>query len=124
MGRCAHGDCQLSGDAASLKLEMIGGYVMAVVVLLHIQFDESKADEYKAALQSMLPETRKHKGALKIHMLVDKDQPADVVVYEEWETRADHEAYIAWRTERGDMEKLGSMLRAAPSIKYYDVVDT
>jgi len=97
---------------------------MAVVVLLHIQFDESKADEYKAALQSMLPETRKHKGALKIHMLVDKDQPADVVVYEEWETRADHEAYIAWRTERGDMEKLGSMLRAAPSIKYYDVVDT
>ena len=97
---------------------------MAVVVLLHIQFDESKADEYKAALQSMLPDARARKGALKIHMLVDKDQPADVAIYEEWETRADHEAYLAWRTERGDMEKLGSMLRAAPSIKYYDVIDT
>ena len=97
---------------------------MSVVVLLHVQFDESKADEYKAALQSMLPDTRARKGALKIHMLVDKDQPADVAIYEEWETRADHEAYIAWRTERGDMEKLGSMLRAAPSIKYYDVIDT
>ena len=49
---------------------------------------------------------------------------ADVAIYEEWESRADHEAYLVWRTERGDMEKLGSMLRAAPSIKYYDVIDT
>jgi len=97
---------------------------MSVVVLLHIPFEESKADEHKAALKAMLPDTRARKGALKIHLMEDEDQPADVVLYEEWETRADHEAYMGWRTERGDMEALGAMLRGAPSIKYYDVLDS
>lgn len=97
---------------------------MSVIVLLHIPFDESKADEYKAALKSMLPDTRARKGALKIHLMEDKDQPADVVVYEEWETRGDHEAYMAWRTERGDMDALAGMLRDKPSIKYFDVTDS
>ncbi|MGB1548662.1 MAG: putative quinol monooxygenase [Alphaproteobacteria bacterium] len=97
---------------------------MAVVVLVSIPFDEAKADEYKTALKSMLSDTRARKGALKVHLIEDKDQPADVVIYEEWESRKDHEDYIAWRVERGDMEALGNMLRAEPSIKYYDVIDT
>ncbi len=97
---------------------------MAVVVLVSIPFDEAKADEYKAALKSMLPDTRARQGAIKVHLIEDKDQPADVVVYEEWESRKDHEDYIAWRTERGDMDALASMLRAEPSIKYYDVIDS
>ena len=97
---------------------------MTVVCLVSIPFDEAKADEYKAALISMLPDTRARKGALKIHLIEDQDQPADVVVYEEWESRKDHEDYLAWRTERGDMDALATMLRAEPSIKYYDVIDS
>ena len=42
---------------------------------------------------------------------------------ERWRSRADYEAYLAWRTERGDLDTLGAMLAGPPSIRYFDAVD-
>ncbi|MEW5703536.1 MAG: antibiotic biosynthesis monooxygenase [Pseudomonadota bacterium] len=94
---------------------------MPTIALVSFPLDEKKAEEYKAAIKSILPETAAFKGAQKIVMLVDKDQPADVVVYEEWDSREHHQKYLAWRKERGDLDKVFGMLRADPSIKYYEI---
>ena len=50
------------------------------------------------------------------------DDPSNIVIVENWETRGHYEAYLKWREERGDLDKLGTMLEGAPSIRFYDIV--
>ena len=44
-----------------------------------------------------------------------------MILIEEWDTRADHEAYVAFRTERGDMARMAQMLAEPPRLDYWDV---
>ncbi len=42
-----------------------------------------------------------------------------MVFVEDWDSREQYEKYLAWRTERGDLEKLMGWLSGEPSIRYY-----
>jgi hypothetical protein len=44
-----------------------------------------------------------------------------VILIEQWASRADYEAYIAFRTERGDMERMAQMVAEPPRLDYWDV---
>ena len=41
-------------------------------------------------------------------------------MYEEWQAREDYEKYIAWRGERGDMEKLMQFVDSSPTVRYFN----
>jgi len=43
-----------------------------------------------------------------------------LVLVERWDSREHLEKYTAWRTERGDIDKFGELLTAAPSIRYVE----
>ena len=53
-------------------------------------------------------------------MLANQDDPANLILLEQWQTRADYETYVAWRAEQGTLESLGALMASAPSIRYYD----
>lgn len=40
-----------------------------------------------------------------------------------WDSREHLEKYTAWQTERGDIDKFGELLTAAPSIRYFEEVE-
>jgi len=42
------------------------------------------------------------------------------MVWEKWESRADHEAYVAWRVETGVLAAAAEALAAAPEFLHYD----
>jgi heme-degrading monooxygenase HmoA len=48
-------------------------------------------------LRRVLPDTLTHGGCEEIHIWCDQDNPDSVVSLTRWATRADYEAYLAWR---------------------------
>ena len=96
---------------------------MSVVVLLEPQIAPGKTEDMIALLAQILPDTRAHDGCEGVVMHRDQDAPDRVLLIERWASRPDYEAYLRWRTDRGDIERLGALSSGAPSIRYFDIVE-
>ena len=94
---------------------------MTINVILGLQVSSESREELLKILESILPDTRTFKGCQSIIVTHNSDNPNNIVLLEQWDTRADHESYIAWRGERGDLEKLGALLMAPPESKYLEI---
>jgi hypothetical protein len=56
-------------------------------------------------------------------LVVKQDNSDHILVYEIGETKEDHQAYMGWRQERGDLDALGGIVAEAPTVTYYDIAD-
>lgn len=81
-----------------------------------------KGAELLAILRSEagLTATRAFEGCESIEAYTDADNPDDVILWEKFATRADHEAYLAWRIETGLLDALGSILASDLEVTYLD----
>lgn len=70
-------------------------------------------------MREILPVTRRFDRCRDVSVYGNKDEGQFVLV-ERWDSREHHEKYMAWRTERGDIDKLGELLAVAPSIRYFE----
>ena len=86
---------------------------MSVVINLHLKAKEDQYETLHQTLIAILPDTAKYAGAELISCMAN---PADksFIVHEVWDQKSSQEAYMAWRAERGDVDKLVTMLREAP----------
>ena len=96
---------------------------MAIAVTLDLRVQSGKGGELVDVLKSMLGDTRARQGAKSIELVVNQEDSDHVVIYEVWDTKADHEAYMAWRGERGDLDALGGFVASPPTVTYYDIAD-
>ncbi len=71
-------------------------------------------------LKSALVDTRAFDGCESIEVYVDADEPDTVILWEKFATRADHEAYLAWRVETGLLDMLAPILAEDLKITYLD----
>lgn len=95
---------------------------MSVLVLLQLKAKPENADDISKYMKAALPDTRGFDGCNSITVHRDQDDSNNMVIVENWESRQHYETYLAWRTERGDMEKLGAWLSGEPTIRYYQNV--
>lgn len=93
---------------------------MPVTVVLELHMKPDTVDEMLKGLAADLPDTRAYKGNLSVDVARDQADPCHITLIERWEQRADQEAYIAWRTSTGLMEKTAAASAAPPIITYYD----
>ena len=86
---------------------------MSVVFAVTFKAKEDSYDQLHETLTAILPDTAGFKGAELISCSAD---PADKTFYvhEVWDSAASQQAYLAWRQERGDVDKLVAMLREPP----------
>ena len=96
---------------------------MAVTVLLELPVKPDSVDTLKKLFKEILPDTRAYEGYLDLKVYGNQDDKGNLILVEHWASRAHYEKYLAWRTETGLLDKLGSMLTGPPSIRYYDEVD-
>ena len=61
--------------------------------------------------------TRTHKGFKHIELLVDEDNKT-IYLYEQWETKEDHQAYLHFRIADGFEDFMGEILEGELSISY------
>ncbi len=89
---------------------------MSVVILVTLRTKPEAFEGLKSGLPQILPETVAFKGCLGIHVCADPDTHT-LLIYERWESKADQEAYIAWRTGRGEMAGMAAALREPPAFE-------
>ena len=89
---------------------------MSVVFAVTFKAKDDTYDELHATLKAILPDTAKFKGAELISCSAD---PTDKTffIHEVWDSAENQQAYLAWRQERGDVDKLVALLREAPSFE-------
>jgi len=73
-----------------------------------------------ATLKEALVDTRAFDGCESIEVYTNADAPDDVVLWEKFETRAHHEAYLSWRVETGMLDMLAPVLRSDLEVTYFD----
>ena len=96
---------------------------MSCTVLLELKVKPGTGDEVLATLKSILPDTRSYDGNIGMYVIRNQDDPDVLVAVEEWESKAHHEKYLAWRTETGVMDTLMEVVAEPPSIRYFDPTD-
>lgn len=92
---------------------------MPVTVTLLFPTKAEEAEGFYEALTSALGETRAFDGCLSVTTHRDLDDPTQILLIEEWETRDHQLKYLAWRQETGFIDAIGPMLAGAPAIKAY-----
>ncbi len=88
---------------------------MSVVVMLSLKAAEGRYDQLAETIQAILPDTAARPGALLIRAAGDQ-ATGTVTLFEEWDRIESHQAYMAWRTDRGDIATLVSLLREPPQV--------
>ncbi len=95
---------------------------MSVMALVALDVAEGKADAMVAVLRDLLPETRTFDGCLSVAISTRPGEPNKVVLHEQWESSDKHQAYMAWRTENGSIQRIAELLAGPPDISYFDVI--
>jgi len=93
---------------------------MSVLVLLEVSLKPENVKDFTDFMKNEVHHTRGFDGCNEVTLHKNQDDPTDLVIVEDWDSRQQYEKYLAWRTERGDMEKLAPFFAGEPSIRYYD----
>lgn len=88
---------------------------MSVTVMLTLKAKDDMFEQLEGTMKAILPDTATRDGAELISAASDAASKT-VIVYELWDRIESQQAYMAWRAERGDIEKLVSMLREPPQV--------
>ena len=96
---------------------------MSIVITFEANAREGMGQELVDYFRQSLVDTRKFDGCIEVKLHSEEDSPTTVYMYEEWESKQAYERYLAWRGERGDMEKLMEFLGAEPVIRFFDKQD-
>ncbi|HEY5265482.1 MAG TPA: antibiotic biosynthesis monooxygenase [Acidimicrobiales bacterium] len=89
-----------------------------MILFFHCQ--PGKGSELLDILSVALVETRAYDGCVSVGSFVDADRPDSIVLYEEWDTRAQNEKYMTWRLETGLVEMLEPILASPLEVHYLE----
>lgn len=89
---------------------------MPVVVMLTLKAAEGRYGDLAATIKAILPDTVARPGARLIRA-AGNPATGTITLYEEWDRIESQQAYLAWRTERGDIATLVAMLREPPLVE-------
>ena len=92
---------------------------MAVTVFLEFNLNTENIDDLTSLLRDGLHHTRGFDGCNSITIQKNQDDPSNLVFVENWDSKEQFEDYLGWRTQRGDVEKMGAWLAEPPSIRYF-----
>lgn len=96
---------------------------MSLTALLELQAKPGQGDQLIAILRESLEDTRARQGCLGVSVHRDQTDPDRILLFEEWASREDDEAYRQWRAGEGATPEVGALLAGAPTLRYFDPVD-
>lgn len=92
-----------------------------VKVTLTLKMKPEAIDGFCAALPEMIKDTAKRPGFRDICVVRQANEPT-VMFYETWDSEQAYHDYIAWRTERGEMDGMASAVTAPPELAFWPIV--
>ena len=93
---------------------------MGCVVIFEFRVKLGQAAAMHSWLRENLRDTRAFEGFQTLVATTNQEDADNVVVIEQWDSRRHYESYIDWRTQRGDIETVVSMIEGEPTIRFLD----
>lgn len=93
---------------------------MSIAVTFDLNIIPERLPEFLELISETAAGTRSYDGCVLFDIWIDQDTPGKILFYEIWESRAQQEKYLAWRTETGVMEQFGAFQAAPPVTSYFD----
>lgn len=93
---------------------------MTCQTVIDIPVAEGKYEELRGWLRQILPDSRAFHGSVSVEVYRDQNDPSSVVLLEKWNSRADYDAYLAWRGETGMIEQLSAFMDGELRIRVLD----
>ena len=92
-----------------------------VTVTVSLSVQPGQLETLLSMLPHLLTETLGRPGVVSARALRNPDEPLKLVFLDEFISVEASDAYFAWRTERGDLDRLGAMLSGPPRIEVWPV---
>mgnify|MGYP006083208491 FL=1 len=92
-------------------------------VVVKFPCKEGKGEEFLSVLKGALVDTRAFEGVQLVDVYVDADKPDDIILLEEFDARANQEAYLGWRMETGMLDLIGPFMAGAPTFTHLESRD-
>ncbi len=93
---------------------------MSVLVLVEFNVKPENVNDLMNFMREDLHVTRGFDGCNGLTLHRNQDDSNNMVFTEDWDSRQHYEKYLAWRTERGDLQKLLGWIVGEPSWRYFD----
>ena len=93
-----------------------------VTITFSMKLKPEAAGAVKGALPDMIKDTAKRPGFRRISIVENKEDPNELLFVEVWESEKAYNDYIAWRTDRGDMDQVAATLAAPPVARIWPKV--
>ena len=97
--------------------------VVAITAILDLQLKADSLETANQVLRATLTDTRAFPGCLGVTVLVDRDDPVHVVIFETWESIEHDRAYRKWRASAEGASPLGPLLAAVPKLTLFTVAE-
>lgn len=94
---------------------------MTIAVILELRTDPARRQALRDLMAELAVGTRSFDGCRLVEMHIG-GSPDDLVFYEQWDSAQRYEAYQAWRSGRGDVDRIGALLAAPPKVRLLEPV--
>lgn len=96
---------------------------MAVTAFVRVRTKPGQEDKFVDYLAGLLGDSRAWNGCMEIRVVRDQADESEVYIVERWQTRKDHEDYLAWRAESGTTSEAQQYLEGPMEVRYFDELD-
>lgn len=92
-----------------------------VKVTFRLKIKPEAVDAFCGALPEMVKDTAKRPGFRDLCVVRHSVEPGTVIFIETWDSEQSYHDYIAWRTERGEMDGMAAILAEPPQLDFWPV---
>jgi quinol monooxygenase YgiN len=89
-------------------------------VILFFKCQPGMGEGLLEAFSTALADTRAFDGCVSVETYVDGDNPDTIMLIEEWDSKAQQEAYLVWRVENGMIDMLAPILAEPFEMRYLE----
>jgi quinol monooxygenase YgiN len=79
---------------------------MTCIVILEVTAKKGAGMQLVETFRALLPDTRNKDGCQGVEVTTNLNNADNLVLVQRWATRKHYENYLAWRQQRGDVDKL------------------
>ena len=96
---------------------------MSVSVLLSGTLKDGLVEQFKEICAGAFHVTRAFDGCQNINLTLNVENPHKYVLTEVWDSKEHYEKYLAFRTQDGTVELIGSVCDEGPTIRIFNITE-
>jgi len=98
------------------------GPEMRCTVIFELKEKPGQRPALEQILREFLPVTRERAGCISIEAFGNSDTDG-ILCVEHWESRKHYDEYLAWRIERGDIDRVVQLCAEQPVLRFFGDID-